>query len=286
MNLVGRIFVVLIFVMSFAFMGFALVVYSTHTNWKAKADEWKAMYESARKEVNAAKADREELVRVMDEESSSRRREIINLKTKVEELKESNKQHGENLVKLKGELEKAVEMVSLSHTSLEKIRAELNVSRDAFRESQKGWQDIFSQYVAAIDRANDLSNKLVRFRSVGAQLAKDYQDAVDVLRKFGYKPDPTIYTDIPPKGVEGIVTEVRPNGWVEISIGEDSGIIKGHKLDIVRNLGGRSSYVGKIEVVRTEPDRAAAIVLPEYRRGTVQRDDKVEHIDLNEFSAN
>ena len=34
MNLVGKIFIMLIFVMSLFWMGFAVVVYATHTNWK------------------------------------------------------------------------------------------------------------------------------------------------------------------------------------------------------------------------------------------------------------
>ena len=34
MNLVGKIFVVLIFVMSLVFMAFAMAVYATHRNWR------------------------------------------------------------------------------------------------------------------------------------------------------------------------------------------------------------------------------------------------------------
>ena len=34
MNLVGKIFVVLIFVMSVVFMAFAMAVYATHKNWR------------------------------------------------------------------------------------------------------------------------------------------------------------------------------------------------------------------------------------------------------------
>ena len=37
MNLVGKIFIVLILVMSLVFMSFAVVVYATHHNWKEVA---------------------------------------------------------------------------------------------------------------------------------------------------------------------------------------------------------------------------------------------------------
>jgi len=38
MNLLGKIFVVLIVVMSIVFMTLALAVYATHKNWKEEAD--------------------------------------------------------------------------------------------------------------------------------------------------------------------------------------------------------------------------------------------------------
>ena len=36
MNLVGKILIVLIFVMSLVFMSFAVAVYATHTNWRLR----------------------------------------------------------------------------------------------------------------------------------------------------------------------------------------------------------------------------------------------------------
>ena len=38
MNLVGKIFTVLILVMSILFMGFAMMVYATHRNWRDEAN--------------------------------------------------------------------------------------------------------------------------------------------------------------------------------------------------------------------------------------------------------
>ena len=285
MNLVGKIFVILIFVMSFVFMGFAVVVYSTHTNWKARAEEWKKKLDDVQKDVQLVKAEREDRLKELNEEISRRGDAIKSLQTKVGILETENKTLTDDLAKQKGQLESAISMVKLSHEDQKNLRAELNTTRGAFREAQLGWQTNYKEYVAKTDQANDLALKLANFRSVGERLKKDYRDAIEVLNKHGLKPFPEMYTGTPPKGVEGIVTEVRPNGWLEISLGEDSGIMKDHELDVVRNVGERSSYIGRIKIVRTEPDRAVAVVLPEYRRGTVQRDDKVEYIDMNEFSA-
>jgi hypothetical protein len=164
-------------------------------------------------------------------------------------------------------------------------RAEVEGLRKDLRKAQEDWATLYSNLVAKTDEAHGLAMKLANYRSVGEKLAKDYRDAVDVLKQHGLKPEPSLYSGVPPKGIHGIITEVRPNGWVEISVGEDSGIIKGHRLDVVRNIDGRSSYIGKIEVVRAEADRSAAVILPEFRRGTVQQDDIVENIEVNELTA-
>jgi hypothetical protein len=62
-------------------------------------------------------------------------------------------------------------------------------------------------------------------------------------------------------------------------------LTKGHQLDVVRNLEGRSSYVGKVEIIETAPDKSVAKILPEFRRGTVQKDDEVTYIDINSLTA-
>jgi len=286
MNLVGKIFVILILVMSVMFMSFAVAIYATHTNWKEHATKLDTDLKEAQKKVQQITTEKDERLKELNEEISRRVAELGKLQTKVEELDKENKQFRDELTKLNENKEQAIAAVKLSHESQANLRAEVEGLRKDLRKSQEDWATLYSTYVAKTDEAHDLALKLATYRSVGERLAKDYRDAVDVLKKHGLKPVPEMYTGIPPKGVGGIVTEVRPNGWVEISLGEDSGILKGHKLDIVRNLDGRSLYIGKIEVVRTEPDRAAAVILPEFRRGTVQREDQVEYIDLNEFTAN
>jgi len=286
MNLVGKIFVILILIMSIMFMSFAVVIYATHTNWKERAAKLDADYKEAQKKVQQITTEKNDLETNLKEEISRRQGAINNLATKVEELEKQNKEFKDELTKLNENKEQTIAVVKLSHESQANLRAEVEGLRKNLRESQEKWAGLYTQYVAKTDEAHDLALKLSTYRSVGERLAKDYRDAVDVLKKHGLKPVPDMYTGIPPKGAGGIVTEVRPNGWIEISIGEDSGIMKGHRLDIVRNLDDRSSYIGKIEIVRTEPDRAAAVIMPEFRRGTVQRGDKVEYIDLNALSAN
>ena len=81
-------------------------------------------------------------------------------------------------------------------------------------------------------------------------------------------------TNTPPR-VDGVVSATTGDGLVEITIGEDDGLLKGHSLQVYRIAGGVSTYLGRITVVRTSPDKSVCKVDPNYRKGTIQRGDRV-----------
>jgi hypothetical protein len=271
--------------MSIMFMSFSVVIYATHTDWKKRSEETSAKLKESETHKKQLADARDNMIREFNEELSRRRAVIADLETKVEELSKENKRYQDELTQLNEEKEKGIASVKLSHESMQSLRAEVDGLRKDLRKAQEEWARLNTELVAKTDEAHELALQLTNYRSVGEKLLQDYRDAVDVLKKHGLKPQPELYTGIPPKGIQGLVTEVRPKGWVEISIGEDSGLVRGHELDVVRNIDGRSSYIGKIKVERTEADRAAATIIPEFRRGTVQRGDSVEFINTAELTA-
>jgi hypothetical protein len=91
-----------------------------------------------------------------------------------------------------------------------------------------------------------------------------------LLRNAGV--DPSAEPGPPPK-IEGVVTAVNPQGLVEISIGSDDGIREGHKLDVYR--ANPPTYLGRIEVIKTTPDRAVGKILPELQKGAIRKGDRV-----------
>ena len=80
-------------------------------------------------------------------------------------------------------------------------------------------------------------------------------------------PDLTLVT------TAGATLEVPFDG-IGITIGSDDGLLKGHRLDVYRT-GGQGTYLGKIEVIYTDPDKAVCKVLPEFRKGIIQANDRV-----------
>jgi hypothetical protein len=75
--------------------------------------------------------------------------------------------------------------------------------------------------------------------------------------------------------VEGLITAVQGGGLVEISIGADSGVQKGHRLDVFRVAPSGNKYVGRLEVLKTAPDKAVCKIIPSFQQSEVQKGDRV-----------
>ena len=70
--------------------------------------------------------------------------------------------------------------------------------------------------------------------------------------------------------VLGTVLAARKN-FVEISIGSDDGMAVGEQLDVFRD----DEFLGRVIIRRVGPDRSVAEVIPELRKGIIQKGDKV-----------
>jgi len=285
MNLLGRLLIVLIFVGSIMLASFSVVLYATHTNWRERAEKLQQDLQKREKDFNDLRKQRDDMEAALKLEMKRQADRVTALTTSVRQLAQENDEAKVNLAKLEQERSVAVAESQTSHETAERLRIRLDGVSKALLDSQNDWVSMSTELVKMTDEAHGLAIQLANYQSVAAQLAQDYQGAMEVLRKHGLVADPMAYSTQPPAGTQGVVTETRPGGNVEISIGSDSGLVKGHQLDVVRNREGRSSYVGKIEITHTAPDRAVAKVMPQFRRGVVQPGDEVMYIEVNELVA-
>ena len=285
MNLLGKLFIVLIFIGSIMLAAFSVTLYATHTNWKKQAETLTVGLNQEKdklKKLQDAKAAMETALKLEIKRQADR---SVALAKKAGDLERDNDEARIQLSELEAKRTTEVAATQAALAEAEAFRIQLDEAIKKLYVAQSEWVSMSTDLVKKVDEAHSLAIQLERFRSRSAQLAKDYRDAVEVLRKFGYSPDPSLYAKHPPAGIQGSVTEIRERGVIEISIGSDSGLSKGHQLDIVRNREGRSSYIGKIEITNTAADRAVAQVMPEFRRGVVQRGDEVTYIEVNELVA-
>lgn len=285
MNLVGRIFIVAILVMSVVFMAFAMAVYATHKNWREEVlrpqDQVTPGKELGLKfQLDKARADNEKLKRDAEELKQQYDRELAAKVQAVTKLENELKLRKDELAALEAkqaELEKAqraaVAAMQTTQANATDYRKELDTHRTTLADARKDRDAHFKRVTELTDQLNQAQNEKDLLKKRTEELGKDLAKADQVLRKFNLDKNKNL-ANVPPI-VDGIITATPGNSLVEISIGADEGLLKGHKLEVFRIGAGQSEYVGRIEVVQTAPDKAVCKIDPKFQNSNMVVGDRV-----------
>ena len=295
MNLVGKIFIVLIFVMSLLWMGFSVAVYATHKNWKEVVENpeatpgkplgLKPQLDRQKEHNEELKTQADKLANELAAEQAAKRQSLTKLETEKQDLQRQ-----------RDDLEKALAtavqaqtdaLAELNATQLKEAALRRDIEggtapdgtpvvglRNEILQTQTERDQAVDAVTKLTDELHQARNLIQSLRERLATLTEDYSEAKAVLDKHGLKPVLSLYDDVPPI-VDGKVQEVGGSGFIEISIGSDDGLRRGHVLHVVRQSSGVPVYVGRVEVTDVQPDKAVCKILPEYLQRPIQREDSV-----------
>jgi cell division protein FtsB len=277
MNLVGKLLVLLIFVMSLVFMGFAVSLYSTHKNWEQEVNRepkpgvkpgLKFLLADAKSRGEKLQAEKDALVEKINRLEAERRQVLAKLETERNQLEGEKKSLADAESDLRKQLGEQTQLAESAMKGLAERQEQVNSLRTDITTAQAERDENFKKMVEAQDAAAKEAIQLERLEGVRVALAEQLAKAKIHLDRLGVKMESPV-DGIPP-AVDGIVLASR-DGLVEISLGADMGIARGNTLDVSRG----SKYLGRIEVIQTQPDRAVARVIPEYQKGKIQKEDRV-----------
>ena len=159
--------------------------------------------------------------------------------------------------------------------TLDGLHKEVVDLRTGIQKAHTDRDSAFKEVVKLTDELHSAVNERTQLNERNVQLSGEYAKALEALRYFGINYKSPYKDKQPPHPLEGVILAVTEPNVVEISVGEDSGLRKGHKMEVVRMGGGPASYVGRIEVMRLEPDKAVCRVIPEMLKSPMQRGDRV-----------
>ena len=287
MNLLGKILVVLIFTMSLVFMSFAVAVYSTHTNWRMIVKNTKenvSINQPLGLESVLAQAENE-IVRKNDEMD----RLTLEYKEELLIATDSLAKLETERLSLKGQVEmlqtKNVELTQIGKqqlTAMTTIQARLDAVRketDRLRTEiivvEKSRNEHAKEILQLTDVVNGLQNDKIRLTDREKELAYSLAEMLKVMRMHGLDEKVNYKSETPWGNPKGVVTAVRPKGSIELSIGSDDGLQKGHKFNIVRFQGGSGKLVGQCVIVQITPDKSIAKIDLKTLRVPVQKFDRV-----------
>jgi len=286
MNLIGKILVGVIFVMSIVVMTLGIVLYQTQSNWKEKAKKLEADKSQFQTQNTKLETDiknlKDEYERLVDELQNDKDKLIA----KNQELTDENKTLAGDSIALNQSIDSKTALVASTQKNMSDMRGELLETRKKLETAQTELNEVFVAMVDKTNTARAFALELATLKSTYDDLKTELADASDLLTRLGYGDlAPAVYlVDVPPR-VEGTITDIRPDGSLEINIGRDDGLLQGHKLHVYRDREGLQSYLGRIEIIDVKPGKSVGKIMPEYRTGTILRNDNVTAY-LSQVTAN
>jgi hypothetical protein len=286
MKIVGKIFVVLTFLMSLVLLAFAISISSWEPHWREIAERPRTevgpgnplglVHQLA--DVKAAVSQqqsrstqlRDEFQRIeLENLNSPYRRQLQSLQAQVDELQAENDPREQELNRLSTEVRVSAAQIGSMQRNLTKRVAEMDRLLAELRGQLELSEEQSHRFVASHDtlqiQAAIIHEGEEHFLATTERVARGRT----ALVAHGVDPDS------PPEGlaprVRGVITSLGTRDLIELSIGEDDGLRAGHTVELYRGY----KYLGRAEVVRTAADKSVAKILKQYQKALLQKGDLV-----------
>lgn len=268
MNLMGKIFTLLILFMSICFLVIAVMVGASHRNWKEVATVNKAAADRNKQLLDEAKNSSTEKEKLLNAERVSRAFQLAQLESQLAVERQNRDDKEKQLIEeLAISQERLARMKEAENRLAEQDKEVERLKADNSRLTD----DIAAQRAAVVNLTNQVYQKEGE-NSRKEQLARDLTEELakktKVMKANGLTDD-ALTRHIPPK-VNGVVQAVKGQVLV-VSLGTDDGLHEGHVLDIYRG----DKYVGKAVVTIAQHNQSAARISPDFRQDNVQEGDYV-----------
>jgi hypothetical protein len=275
MNWLGKVFVVLILIMSLVFMGLAMAVYATHRNWREVVEGpngLRAQLDQARQANEELKSEHNRRVENLSREKEAAEQQLAKLETERVALADRNVQIQTELDQLKQQQREHIAAVASTQSLNEGLTKEATGLRQQIRSEQQARDAAFAKTLEATETVHQLTGQYENQRERYEQLTKQAAGMRHVMREEGLDPDTEPGAVVPT--VDGVVSQVRRTAGaqlVEVTIGADDGLKAGNTLEVFRG----SKYLGRVEVLQTSPDKSVGRVDRRFQQGQIVEGDRV-----------
>jgi hypothetical protein len=272
MNWLGKVFVVLILLMSVVFMALSMAVYATHKNWKATADSLTTQLQQANQANETLKTAHNRRIEELNVESEASEQQLRKLETERESLAERNVQIQSELEQLKQQQREQLAQVSSTQELNKALAADATTLRTQIRTEQQARDAAVAATLTATEQLHQVKGEYETARQRRDELVTRVSGMEHVMREKGINPHTEPGSVVPT--VNGIVKQVRQSNGaqlVEVSIGADDGLTAGNTLEVSR--GDR--YLGRIEILQTSPDKSVGRVDRRFQTGQILEGDRV-----------
>ena len=268
MTLIGKIFTVLIFIMSLLFMGFSINVYQTHIDLQLQATKADKTANSLKDQIGTLETEKATVEDSLKREQVARAYALAALETQVTAI-ETDLATKEDIVKsTEARANDLADALRIAEETKAQLTTEVAQLRSDINESQQRTDTFFAQILTLTDEVNHLNSLKQQAIERESQLRNQVGRLASVVQSNGLD-EFTDLADKPPT-LDGRVIAVRSD-LLQISLGQDDGLRIGHQLDVYRG----AVYLGRVQIRETQPSSAVCEIIPKFLKGQIRKDDNV-----------
>ncbi len=285
MSLIGKFFVVMQILLSVTFMGFAVAVFTYQTDFKQKAEteqqakqQAQSQLQNLQGEFDKFRTDSETAMRAAEDKAEQAEARNSALQRQLQD----RSSEGERLA---NDLQTQITLAEVAQNEAKARAAEARAQRTVNLELHAKLQEATKKIRENNDNIYNLEVQRDNLTQRSKALTEELAFLRKVVRTNNLETDPRLYAarTEPPPVLDGLVTSIAENtrgsvDMVEISIGSDDGLVKGHKLFVYRTglqPGETAKYLGQIELVFVDTDTAVGMVVEKAKNGIIKRGDHV-----------
>ncbi|GIW88942.1 MAG: hypothetical protein KatS3mg108_3266 [Isosphaeraceae bacterium] len=276
MTYVGKILVILIMVLSLAFLTLSTVVFTTEKNWKDEVDKLKNQLSEVQKKNNALTEEKAKLENDLTVTQKEAEGAIKNLRDVLTQKDGELARYTDETTQLRKAVETAQENLRSAQQDADAKARDRNLALEQLRAVQNEANQYKIQQTELNDQIRILERELEQAKSNNRYLRDQLVTVQNVLKANNLEADPARYQKLAlPPEVEGeVLLADAVKGRFQISIGSDDGLVSGHELYVYR-LEPRPEYLGKVRVSIVDSDRAVVTLI-----GTTPQGKKIQEGDI------
>jgi len=272
MGFIGRMLTVLIFVMSIVFMTLSVMVFATHKTWKdeiTSPNGYQAQVQRLKTENQNLQKEIADIQRLYASEQVARAFALGALQSKLTQVEQQIQQKDSMLAQLQTDVAAKTALLATTAQNESKLQTEVEQQRELITKTREEADSLFLSVVKLTDDLNQSKGTERTLQERHDSMLAQYSALKLVADKKGIGPY-TLVEEIPPP-VDAVVIAVGEKDLVEISIGSDDGVRKGHSMEAFRG----TTYLGRIVILKTQPNKSIAKIIPDFRKAPIKKGDRV-----------
>lgn len=278
MTFLGKVLVVVHLVLSVLFMAFAGAVYTSQTNWRTAHAAMQKQLNDARSQAQTNEQAQQAQITELNAKLTAEQNDKTTWEGKAKTLEGENGRLDTENKSLKTALDGQRTVAELNSQEAEERSKEAQVQRARNMELTQSRNTITGDLNSVRDELFSLKLKLADSQEKYDALLKNYGTMRAFLASKDLPTDPRVMSvkSSPPPAIDGKILTAKKEEkgnrtLVEISVGQDDGLINEHTMTVYRG----DKYLGRIRLVDVRPDKSVGVVVDTAPNSVIQVEDHV-----------